>query len=703
LGQSLVIRVGDDEMDAVVKKNGVERLEAPEFAKGGNVNSDLSDTELKDLVERLSKEKTLDKKEEYALMKAKYMLEKRDNPNKMADGGMVTLYDDYDKSAGYIIEKGNKYWTGKNWSDVKAYAESYKTKQEAEKKLKSTKMADGGEVKNSIDILYNIVKNKDDGFILFKKEATPIILSTCYQYPDTELTPIEMQTDQFINSSFISTEGEIKITFNAIGHSTFNYETNEYIPEKMQVIFSNLFEEERNQYGDMVIGYKNYRGIYTDKGDKIYSKSYRKNGLLTTNIILTNEIASEILEKLFKIKSKDNSKMADGGTIKDYLSSRGAMNEHTDSFDNALTKKDVIKFIKLSKDSDKKYWIRDSTGFSKFLYKGQLRANDSVEGIFKATKIGVDRLNDSLKYRIMEEELFGYEKEQVPYLDQNQNLKEIPKNSINKDWSKYVNDNSGYLKIEEETEDTIQLVTRKNGNVGDEEYSQKDVQEAKDVYNKIKEKYPNTKAKLYNVDEWVYLELTYIDKMADGGMMAEGGISYSFEYKDNEGDTYQDNYDNISEAKKAIKEIQNSGGRILETFKHRTEKDGTGTFIGRFEKGGEITPYIIWVSKDGEKRELFGQYKSKRAADMQMNKLWEKGEYKSMGNKPKSMYEKEGFYDKGGKVTFQDKVKSIKASLLKTKKVPKRVQKDYGKTYNAKEAELAAKRIAGSIRKKGMK
>jgi hypothetical protein len=57
----------------------------------------------------------------------------------------------------------------------------------------------------------------------------------------------------------------------------------------------------------------------------------------------------------------------------------------------------------------------------------------------------------------------------------------------------------------------------------------------------------------------------------------------------------------------------------------------------------------------------------------------------------------------GGKVKFQDKVKAIKASLLKTKKVPKKVQKDYGKTYNAKEAELAAKRIAGAMAKKGMK
>jgi len=62
-----------------------------------------------------------------------------------------------------------------------------------------------------------------------------------------------------------------------------------------------------------------------------------------------------------------------------------------------------------------------------------------------------------------------------------------------------------------------------------------------------------------------------------------------------------------------------------------------------------------------------------------------------------------GSMNKGGKVKFQDKVKAIKASLLKTKKVPKKVQKDYGKTYNAKEAELAAKRIAGAMAKKGMK
>jgi hypothetical protein len=52
---------------------------------------------------------------------------------------------------------------------------------------------------------------------------------------------------------------------------------------------------------------------------------------------------------------------------------------------------------------------------------------------------------------------------------------------------------------------------------------------------------------------------------------------------------------------------------------------------------------------------------------------------------------------RGGRTKFKDKVESIKASLLKRKKVPLKVQKDYGKTYSPKEAEEAATRIAGSI------
>jgi hypothetical protein len=56
----------------------------------------------------------------------------------------------------------------------------------------------------------------------------------------------------------------------------------------------------------------------------------------------------------------------------------------------------------------------------------------------------------------------------------------------------------------------------------------------------------------------------------------------------------------------------------------------------------------------------------------------------------------------GGGVTFDEKVSSISKSLLKRKKVSPSVQKDYGKTYNKKEAIESAKRIAGKIRAKEM-
>lgn len=53
---------------------------------------------------------------------------------------------------------------------------------------------------------------------------------------------------------------------------------------------------------------------------------------------------------------------------------------------------------------------------------------------------------------------------------------------------------------------------------------------------------------------------------------------------------------------------------------------------------------------------------------------------------------------KGG-VTFKDKVKSISNSL-KGKKVPSKLKKDYGATYDKKESVLAATRIAGAMKAK---
>ena len=54
---------------------------------------------------------------------------------------------------------------------------------------------------------------------------------------------------------------------------------------------------------------------------------------------------------------------------------------------------------------------------------------------------------------------------------------------------------------------------------------------------------------------------------------------------------------------------------------------------------------------------------------------------------------------KGGMATFKDKVNAISKRLEGTK-VPKRLKKDYGATYDKKEAKQAGQRIAGSMLQK---
>jgi len=55
-----------------------------------------------------------------------------------------------------------------------------------------------------------------------------------------------------------------------------------------------------------------------------------------------------------------------------------------------------------------------------------------------------------------------------------------------------------------------------------------------------------------------------------------------------------------------------------------------------------------------------------------------------------------GIFKDGGETTFEDKVKAVQKNLLKKKKVPAIVQKDYGKTYSKEEAKESAQRIIGS-------
>jgi DNA repair protein RadC len=115
---------------------------------------------------------------------------------------------------------------------------------------------------------------------------------------------------------------------------------------------------------------------------------------------------------------------------------------------------------------------------------------------------------------------------------------------------------------------------------------------------------------------------------------------------------------------------------------------------GKMAMGGEVNKYVAVDEVNGYWY-IISKPTTKENAQKQVTKSSQKVVTLFQAKEHKKVIGKE-YLAMGGKVKFSDKVKAVKASLLKTKKVSPKVQKDYGKTYSPKEAEQAAKRIVGS-------
>lgn len=118
--------------------------------------------------------------------------------------------------------------------------------------------------------------------------------------------------------------------------------------------------------------------------------------------------------RYLNIIPREKEEYAEGGELKSYLSSRSDMFD-----DNAKTinKKDILEVISLSKNSDKKYWVKDlNTKYSYYIYKGNLRANDGTGGIFSTTILSPNwvYLKDEHRFKVHEEALYDWEKEKDP-------------------------------------------------------------------------------------------------------------------------------------------------------------------------------------------------------------------------------------------------------------------------------------------------
>jgi hypothetical protein len=186
------------------------------------------------------------------------------------------------------------------------------------------------------------------------------------------------------------------------------------------------------------------------------------------------------------------------------------------------------------------------------------------------------------------------------------------------------------------------------------------------IYNADKKETLEVLSKMYNpAFAKKLIELAKDIKMAEGGMV-EHGLKIGDKITT---DMFWDNQI-VVENQKTKKRAQIN----LETGE-RKEEMGMGGDIASAE-------HNIKQAKYGAR--LVGKQKN---LDVNKNGKLDADDFKMLRGEKMAM---------GGKVKFEDKVKAVKESLLKRKKVSPKVQKDYGKTYDRKEALEAAKRIVGA-------
>lgn len=149
--------------------------------------------------------------------------------------------------------------------------------------------------------------------------------------------------------------------------------------------------------------------------DGTYEVSEYQAGKNKDELYIYKETPSLIIALKELIKGNNRkplNKSADGSELNKYLSSRKEMFD-----DNAktLTKKDIVDFLIISKNSDNKYWVKDiNTRYSYYIYKGDLRLNDGTGGVFSTSITSSDRLKDEHKFKIEEKNLYDWEKELDP-------------------------------------------------------------------------------------------------------------------------------------------------------------------------------------------------------------------------------------------------------------------------------------------------
>jgi hypothetical protein len=233
-----------------------------------------------------------------------------------------------------------------------------------------------------------------------------------------------------------------------------------------------------------------------------------------------------------------------------------------------------------------------------------------------------------------------------------------------------------------------------------------------------------------------YIEKKYLDRVSYNPNDFVGNFGWRYDGRTNEGYLLKlDDYDAMLIRPDMIK----SGERVYRYITDKSVIGGIKSLIKiNYEKG--LLYFLVeseyddisfekkgikalWISLIRDKFEMGGNVENELLEDfnirnldayetMQYKHLTERGmtksdalqfiinnvegDYSQLSPSLAEIAEMEGEYAKGGMTTFNDKVQAISKRLEGTK-VPKRLEKDYGKRYNHDEAVQAGRRIAGSI------
>ena len=257
--------------------------------------------------------------------------------------------------------------------------------------------------------------------------------------------------------------------------------------------------------------------------------------------------------------------------------------------------------------------------------------------------------------------------------------------------------------------------------------------------------------KTKQVDAWVVAkaerastDLSDITHYLDGRIMAKGGNVISIkeiekEYYENEDNNLHsenvvllaENFgteEELSEAKSILKQHEEEGSLSTELYNRRsvledilwkkfqTMKKVVMAKGGKVSKDFKVGDNVIYTDATNGKwygRNNVSNIKEGVISNIQEisnTKLYTINRFNKFGvlidtyntsdleriEMNTDLMAKGGMMAKGGKTTFKDKVNAISKRLEGTK-VPTRLKKDYGATYDKKEAKKAGQRIAGSM------